>query len=644
MIPLRRGWAAPRFRPPALLLLLLIGAGRTTAAPAGAAPSIALTVDAREAPRGLFHSQMTISGVSGRVTLVYPEWIPGEHGPTGPLVQLAGLRVEAGERPVPWTRDPVDLFAFHCEVPPGLSSLQVSLDYVSPPTSIDEKGYGTTPNATPRLAVVLWNQLLLYPSGSPASALSVTPTLILPAGWKWASALRARREDAGRIELPKTDLVSLIDSPVLAGRHLRTETLSAENAAAPVALHVAADGSEDLAIPAEFLAGCRRLVAQAEALFGAHHYRHYDFLVSASDFFSENGLEHHESSDDRVPSNAFTDEASRMRQATLLPHEYVHSWNGKYRRPAGLLASDYQAPMDGSLLWIYEGLTRYLGDLVLTSRSGLRNEADTRDYVAWVLASLENRRGRVWRSLEDTAVSARVLYGAPPEWASWRRGVDFYDESLPIWMEADAIIRSRSGGKRSLDDFCRRFHGPPSGPPQVRPYGLGDVLAALSEVEPYDWRRFFAERVERPTNHAPMSALEAVGWRLVFDDRPNAITRNREKTDRDVDFADSLGFWVRAEAGQEGMLRDVVPGSPADRSGLSPGMKLVAVNGRRYSAEGLREAVRSATTNPEPLELIVQNRDDVTVVRLDDHRGLRFPHLERIAGRPDLLADIIRAR
>jgi predicted metalloprotease with PDZ domain len=618
-----------------LAAAILVLAAACPARGAGSRP-IRLEVDARDATRGLFHARLELPVSAGPLTLLYPKWLPGEHGPTGPIVELAGLKCSAAGRPVAWRRDDTDMYTFHLDVPAGAQTLEVRLDYISP-ASVSGEGYGNTPNATEELAAVLWNQLLLYPAGRPARAIPFHAVLRLPEGWRFATALPLESREGDTLSFAEVSLETLVDSPVLAGAHFRAVDLGDANGA-PVRLDMAADSEAALAIPPDFIDGYRNLVAQANRLFGARHYRHYDFLLALSDFLDADGLEHHESSDDRVPERTFLDSALRTRWATLLPHEYFHSWNGKYRRPTGLATPDYQTPMKGDLLWIYEGLTRYYGDLVLTSRAGLRGAAETREYVAWVAARLADEPGRQWRPLEDTAVAAQLLYSAPGAWASWRRGVDFYDESLLIWLEADAIIRQRSGGKKSLDDFCRRFYGGQNSRPQVDPYALSDVLDALNAVCPYDWDAFFRDRVRAVTVDPPLGGLAKSGWTLVYSASPNSYGEARDASEKDEDLSHSLGVWVS----DEGQVLDVVPDSSAARAGLAPGMKIVAVNSREWSADRLTEAVKSSAGSREPLSITADHDREIRTYVLDYHGGERHPHLEALSGKPDLLSEITR--
>jgi len=604
-------------------------------------PPIRITVDLREAPRRIFHARLHVPAAPGPLTLIYPQWIPGEHSPSGPIVDVVGVKFFAGGKALTWRRDDVDMYVFHIEVPAGADSVDVELDYLSPSRAT---GFSASPSATTELAVLNWNLVLLYPQGRKSDDVTYAASLRLPASWKFGTALPVARESAGEIEFQPVSLTTLVDSPVITGVHFRVVPLSPGETPSHQ-LDLAGDSDAAVAISPELVARYRQLVAEAGALFGARHYRHYDFLLTLSDHVRPFGLEHHESSDNRAAGRALLDPDIYAQFAGLLPHEFVHSWNGKYRRPAGLATPDYQQPMRGELLWVYEGLTQYVGD-VLTARSALRGAEAHREHLAWVAAYLDHWPGRTWRPLEDTAVAAQILYSRPPDWSSWRRSVDFYDESLLIWLEADAIIRRESQGRRSLDDFCRRFHGGSSGAPALVTYTFDDVVATMNEVLRYDWRGFFRTRLDSTGPRAPLGGIEGSGWRLVYTDAMNQNLRSIEQANDETDLRFSIGLSLRhkEDPRDDGTVLDVIPGTPAAQAGIGPGMKLIAVNGRHWSPAVLREAVRAAKGTSEPIDLLVENAGIHKTYRLDYHDGERYPHLVREASRPDLLEQIIRPR
>ncbi|HYL96337.1 MAG TPA: M61 family peptidase, partial [Terriglobales bacterium] len=499
------------------------------------APSITLAVDATEAPRKIFHAKLTIPATAGTLTLYYPKWIPGEHAPDGPIVDLAGLKFTANGQPLNWRRDLLDMFTIHVEVPAGATTVEASLDYLSPAA---ERGFSGAASATARMTVVSFNQVLLYPKGWPADQISYTASLRLPQGWKFGTALPIANQGGEEIQFKPVSLYTLVDSPVIAGEYLKIVPLTAAGEYPPQEMDIAADSAAALDAPAEVWQNYRNLATQAYALFGARHYRDYHFLYSLSDHVAHFGLEHHESDDSRVGERGLVDADERKLDAGLLPHEYVHSWNGKYRRPADLTTPDYQKPMITTMLWVYEGLTSYLGD-VLTARSGLWTPQDYRDSLAMIGAELDHRPGRTWRDLQDTNDAAQLLYFSSDAWDSWRRSTDFYDEGVLDWLWADVIIRQQTHNQKSLNDFCKQFYAgptpPPSHAPMVKPYTFDELVNALSQIAPYDWRGFWHERLTTKVAHAPLGGIEGSGWRVVYTDTPSEISRLQEQDRKAID-------------------------------------------------------------------------------------------------------------
>jgi predicted metalloprotease with PDZ domain len=476
--------------------------------------------------------------------------------------------------------------------------------------------------------VISWNQVLLYPSGYTTDELTFQTSVRLPQGWKYGTSLRAAKESTNSIEFQPVSLTNLVDSPLIAGAYFRTIPLAATS---PLnQFDMVADSAAALDISPKLSASLKQLVSEAGALLGVYHYLHYDFLFTLSDHVAHFGLEHHQSDDSRVPERTLIDDDLRKVQIGVLPHEFVHSWNAKYRRPADLTTPDYQQPMKDDLLWVYEGLTQYLGNM-LGARSGLNSPDEYKESLALTAAALDNRLGRTWRPLADTAIAAQLLYGAPQEWDAWRRGVDFYDEGNLIWLEADTIIREQTQGKRSPDDFCRSFYGGQNTGPMVKTYTFDDVVAAMNEVSAYDWRSFFTARLNSTAAHAPIGGIERSGWRLVYSVAIPGMLRATETSTKVTDVSFSIGLKLAAD----GAILDAIPGMTAADAGVSPGMKLIAVNGRRWSPEILREALRAAKTSSGPIELLVENADFFKTHRLNYHDGERYPHLERDASKPD---------
>ncbi|MDI1483554.1 hypothetical protein [Polyangium sp. y55x31] len=603
-----------------------------------AAQTIRLSVDLSEAPRRIFHARLVIPATPGPLTLVYPKWIPGEHSPTGPIVNLVGLKFTAAGKTLAWRRDDVDMYAFHLEAPAGANALEVELDYLSP----SQADAGSTASA--QVAVLNWNQVLLSPKGRAPGELTYAATLRLPAGWKFGTALPVAKQSGETIAFAPVSLTTLVDSPVLSGAHFRTIPLSVSGLPSHQ-IDMAGDSEPALEMPAQMVENCGRLVAEAHALFGAHPYRRYRFLVTLSDHVGGFlGLEHHESSDNRLPERSLRTDGLRQLTGYVLSHEFVHSWNGKYRRPAGLVTPDFQQPMKGELLWVYEGLTEHLGN-VLTARSGLYTPEEFREDLASTAATLDRARpGRRWRPLEDTAISAQVLYKGPQEWRSWRRSTDFYEEGVLIWLEADGIIRRQTRNRRSLDDFIRLFFGGSEGVPELKPYTFDDLVAALHAVAPYDWKGFFAARLSSTAPRAPLGGIESSGWKLTYTDKPNEFAEaNDREYLRVADFRYSIGLRVRTR-NQDGTILDAIHGMPAELAGLAPGMKLIAVNERQWSADELRSALRTAKKTRKPIELLVENAGFYRTYFVNYTEGEKYPHLERDASRPDLLGEIIKPR
>jgi predicted metalloprotease with PDZ domain len=603
--------------------------------PQGAPPGpISIEVDAREVSRRLLHARLTLPAAPGPLTLLYPKWIPGEHGPTGPLLDVLGLRIQAGGRALPWQRDEKDLHAIHCELPPGTSSVEVTLDYVPPPPGTE--GF-ISAQASAKLAIFHWNQVLVYPKGRTLREIEFRPSVVLPEGWKCSSPLPVAQASGPRTSFEAATLETLVDSPVLLGAHLVEIPLGSPGGV-PHFLCLAADGESALAIEPRVKTAFERLVREAGELFGTRHYRSYRFFLSLSDLTPPFFLEHHESSDNRAPERTVVDETLQKRWLFILAHEYAHSWNGKYRRPADMVVPDFQEAIATRLLWVYEGLTEYLGCL-LAARCGIWTPEEFRDNLALAAEGLANQKGRLWRPLVDTTRAAPILYNARADWAAWRRGVDFYNEGLLLWLEADALIRQETKGSRSLDDFCRLFHGGEGGRPAVKAYSFEDLVSALGEIAPIDWKAHWKERLTSLAEEPPMGGIVRGGWKLSYDTSPSPMYRVHEGTDRAVDLTSSIGLLLK----EDGTITDIIPGKAADRAALGPGMKLVAVNGRRWSSDLLKEAVGS-TKSGTALELLVENGQFFRTHALEYKEGDRYPKLERTASTPDLLSEILKPR
>ena len=597
-------------------------------------PNVIISVDATTAPRKIFHARLHIPATPGDLTLYYPKWIPGEHAPDGPVVDLTGLFFKANGQTLKWRRDTLDGFTIHVEVPQGVTEVQADLDFLSPATF--EGGFSAGSSATAKLAVISWNQVLLYPKGYKSDDIDYTASLKIPDGWKFGTPLPIASQSGNEIHFAPVSLTTLVDSPVITGEFLKVVPLAQDP---PTEMDIAADSAAALEAPQEVWDHYKNLVDQAQKLFGAHHYRDYHFLYTLSDHVAHFGLEHHESDDSRVDERALVDDASRKLSASLLPHEYVHSWNGKFRRPADLATPDYQQPMQDDLLWVYEGLTNYLG-FVLTARSGLLTTDQDRDDLALTAAALDHLPGRQWRNLQDTADAAPQLYFSPPAWNSWRRGTDFYNEDTLNWLWVDVIIRQQSKGKKSIDDFCHLFHGAPSTGPALKTYTFDDVVNSLNQVVAYDWRGFWTERL---TNHgpgAPLGGIEGSGWKVVSDENPSEMLNGIAGMYHFVPAGFAIGLNVSADGG----IADTTEGEIAAKAGIGPGMKVVAVNGRRFTPEVLRDAIKAAKNSTATIDLLVENTDYYKTYKLDYHGGEMYPHLVRDEAKPDLLSDILKAK
>ena len=599
---------------------------------------LTVRVDAREVAARRLHTDLELAVRAGPLTLVFPKWIPGEHSPSGPLESIIGMTIRAGGTPLTWRRDPLDMYAVGVTVPAGATQLEIAIDSGLP----TEGGmFSTGPMSTAQLAVLPWNELVLLPRGRDAATLSTAASVLAPAGWQLNCALGLQPQADGSVRLEPASLARLIDSPLQMGRYAKRIELSGS---APLpqlahAISVVADSEAALTVPDDFAAGYGRLVAEAGALFGTRMYRHYTWLLSLSDHVEHFGLEHHESSDDRTAENSLSEAPLREGVAELLAHEYVHSWNGKYRRPAGLLSPDYQKPMDGSLLWVYEGMTQYWGT-VLPVRAGLITPDSHREMLASLAGYFELESGDRWRPLADTAVAAQILYGAPAAWEASRRSVDFYDASEFLWLSVDTQLRARSGGRASLDDFVRRFYAGAGGEPALKPYVEGDVYAALASVVPGDWRALIRGHLDSLGPQTLLAGLESAGWQLSYSAAKNSYIETQQKRRKQVRRDWSIGLALD----DKGLITDVIGGRAAARAGAAPGMTLVAVDGRKYRVEVLDSALIAAQQTHRPIELLVENDEFFRTLRVEYFDGPRFPHLTRIEERPDTLTQILKPR
>ncbi len=607
----------------ALTLISSNAVAQTVTAPIPAARDAAypgtmtLSVDARDVERGIFKVEQTIPvAAPGPMVLLYPEWLPGNHAPRGQIEKLAGLVIKANGQTLTWNRDWADVFAFHVTVPAGVRSLNVSFQFLSA-TDPDQGRVVTTPD----MLNLQWQSLSLYPAGWKTSRIPVEASAIYPTGWGHGTALRAKGAAvAGRTLYQAVDYETLIDSPVFAGRYFKAVPLGQG-----VTMNLVADAAKNLVAKPEQIAAHQRLVDQAIKTFGARPFDHYDFLVALTDKMGGIGLEHHRSSENGVDPGYFTEWESGPGRRNLLPHEMTHSWNGKRRRPVGQVVPDFRTPMNNDLLWVYEGQTQFWG-YVLGARSGLFSKQDTLDALANIAAALDVRRARDWRALQDTTNDPIISARRPKGWVSWQRSEDYYNEGLLIWLEADAIIRGQTAGARSIDDFAKLFFGGDDGSFVARPYGFEDLVRALNSVAPYDWDAFLKQRLSEKSSGAPQNGLVLGGYRLAYGDEPTPFFRDAEKRGNEVNLTYSLGLTI----GKGGHVSSVVWDGPAFNAGMTVAAEIIAVNGRVYSEEVIKEAIKAGKGGTEPIHLIVKTGDRVRDVALTWNGGLRYPRLEKI--------------
>lgn len=594
-----------------------------------------IQVDARDLPRRLLHTTVRIPREPGTLALWYPKWIPGTHSPSGPLETIGGLRLETPDgAAIAWRRDPVELYRIMCEVPRGVREVVARLDTICNSASVAASGHLSYGNAS--LGIINWPTCLLYPEGPAAREIQVRLSLRLPEKWRFATALESTSVKDGLITFAPVSLETLADTPLIGGENLRTIPLKT-GSTPPASFHIASEATSALELPPEVVELYGRMVREAGAMFGASHYPAFHFLVTCSDDLGYLGLEHLTSSINGVRERDLIDEANRKGWiANLIPHEYVHSWCGKFRRPEGQCTPDFHTPMKTSLLWVYEGLAEYLGE-VLMVRSGLVKLEDYRETLAATISDLMLRTGRKWRSLEDTAVAAHLLRAGSPNWSELRRSQDFYFEGALIWLEADAIIRRKTQGARSLDDFCVRFLGKNPSAGGVVPYDLAEVVRYLKDTADHDWETFLRGRVERPLEALPLELVGQIGYRLEYAPRPPA--RDQQRGRRDISARHSLGLIF----GGDGQIVDVVPGMAGDRAGLAPGMKVMGINGRLYSPQRLQDALADSVALRK-IELLLVEGDRFRTLTLDYADGPKYLELVRDGAKPDVLAEILKPR
>jgi predicted metalloprotease with PDZ domain len=588
--------------------------------------SISLTVDATQTPRKLLHMKLAIPVKPGPLTLYYPKWLPGAHGPDGPIANLTGLKFEADGTTIPWQRDLLDVFTFHVEIPAGVTHLNAVYDY------IEADGV----SATEKLLDLEWNEALLYPAGAPSGQLMYEAKLILPEGWKFGTALPVASESGHQISFKPISLDLLVDSPVIAGEYYRAIDLTPPGEPIHHEIDMVADSEAALNMSPAVQRGMTNLVAESGKLFGERHYRDYHFLFTLSDHVMHFGLEHHESNDSRLAERTLLSPNAGALVGALLPHEFVHSWNGKFRRPADLATPDFEQPMQTDLLWGYEGLTEYLGPM-LAARSGLFTQEEYHEYLANAAAMLgPGRPGRTWRPLLDTAVAVPGFGYGSRGWVNWRRSTDYYDEGNLMWFEVATIIHRVTNGQKSIDDFCHIFHGGANQGPQVKPYTFDELVHTLDEVAPYDWAGFFHQHLSSTAPEMPAGGIENGGWKVEFNDRPLHLA-GRHGITGDL-------YSIGLQLDESGNVNDSVVGSPAFEAGISSGMKVVGVNGRVFTHDLLEDAIKASKDTGAPISILVINDDYYRTCTVNYRGGDRYPHLVRDDSKPDYLDDLIKPR
>jgi predicted metalloprotease with PDZ domain len=597
---------------------------------------LTVNVDLSDAGKRIFRSHETIPVKPGPLTLFYPKWIPGEHAPSGPVENVSGLIIRANGKQLPWRRDLRDMFTLHLDVPEGITQLDLEFEFLSPGDG-EGSNFGASASATPDLVDMEFNQVAFYPAGYYTRQIQIQPTVELPEGWKFGSPLEVDNQSGNTIHFKPLSFNNFVDSPLIAGTNFNRVDLT-PSGGAPVHLNVVGDSAKDVKLTDKQLQQQRDVVTQTNLLFGSHHYNHYDFLLTLSDHTGHFGLEHHQASDDRLPANFFTDDDMHLLAASLMPHEFVHSWNGKFRRPADLWTPNFNVPMQDDLLWVYEGLTDYWCG-VLTARAGLWTPDQYRDSIANIAADMTYRTGRAWRSLQDTADAAPLTYYGSESWLNWVRDTDFYPEGQLLWLDVDTKIRELSGGKHSLDDFAHAFYGMDNGSYVTKTYTFDDVINTLNQVQPFDWKTFLRDRLDYTGGDLPEHGIERGGWKLVFTDTQSQA----EKASESIRHATNLSYSIGLIVNQSGHIVDVQWNGPAFQAGLVPGLSIVAVNGRDFSTDGLKDAIDAAKTSQAPIELLVKNVDVYSTVKIDYHGGSRYPHLVRGDGK-DLIGAVVAPR
>ena len=613
---------------------MLAATSMAVASVASAHAQIRITADLTDTPRKLYHAEVDLPVKPGPLTLTTPQWIPGNHRPTGPVEDITGVVFTANGQTLPWRRDDVDLYQFHVTIPAGVTTLHAHLDCI------------VTRRVSQKMAVLEWEKLLLYPAKTPVRDIPIQPSILVPAGWGIGTALTpegsATTDSKGSItHYAATNVEQLEDSPAISGQYFHEFPLAPEITPKHY-IDVVSDAPEDSNLRPAVLAEIANLVREADSLYASHHYNQYHFLLTLSDVAGGEGLEHGQSSDNGIGEKSFSDESHQLADADLLSHEFTHSWNGKYRRPVGLYQPDFAAAQQGALLWVYEGMTEYLGN-VLAARSGLKSPAEYRDILAMSAAQLDYRPGRDWRPTEDTAVAASILRSDDPAWSNWRRGQDYYDEGELLWLDADTLIRQMTGGKKSLNDFEKIFLGKGGNTgPKIVTYDRNELIADLNSVVSYDWATFLQDRIDKINPRADLAGIEQGGYELIYKDKPNASEKKMVAAGGRRASSVNSWFSIGMRVDNEGQIIDVRWNGPADKAGISPQQKIIGINGQVFSPESLHDAIKKAKGSTEPIRFLLQSDSFLSSADVNYHDGERYPVLQRVNNKPAILDDITK--
>ena len=605
-----------------------------------------LSIDARDLPRKLLHAKLQIpltddDQQNGRVALWYPKWVPGSHGPGGPIANLAGISFQtASGKSLSWKRTPGEVYRFEVDVPADVDVLHSSLHYIADQPTTTSFGHDCFGGS--QLGVINPSSVLLCLEAADIDRQEIITDVVLPPNWSIATALpntETSEGDSNDHSFGPVSLRTLVDSPLMFGKHYRAYNLvdaQHKDTIPPHILHVFGDESSHTDLDAEIIARLGSMVTQTAFLIGSHPYDQFDILLGVSDELPANGLEHARSTFNVLPPKGLQSiEDLKGWNRLLIPHEYLHAWCGKYRRPAGMLTSNFHTAKDTELLWVYEGLTQYLGELI-EARSGLMSTDEFRHRLNVELRNAKHLQGRQWRTLADTAATSHILRDRSPSWSGLRRSQDYYMEGMLLWLEIDARIRQASGGSQSLDDFCASFLGSTSNDHHPKPFSRKQIVKALNKIVAYDWDGLIRRRVEAIQNDYDPAVAELLGYSFELTASEPEIPANTFRHSKGVDALDSLGILLA----QDGTVKNVLLGSTADQVGLGPGMTVVGINGRKWSGGRFAEAIRLGQ-DKRPIELIVANRDELRTIQLHYHDGPRYWNLTRNEEKSDLLKPIL---